>query len=407
MPQSRFCFGVFQMLRWVVMILGALPLLACGPAPAPQAAPEAAPPPAPIQVRVASYNASLYDNDAGGLIARLERGDEAARNIAAVIQHQRPDVLLLNEFDHDPDLRAAELFQRRYLEIPQAGQVPIRYDYRFSAPVNTGEPSGMDLDGDGRSDGPNDAFGYGTHPGQYGMLVLSRYPIDTAAVRSFQHLLWKDLPDARRPMNPDGTPYYSDAIWEHLRLSSKSHWDVPIRTALGTLHLLASHPTPPVFDGPEDRNGARNADEIALWTHYLDSPDAAWLCDDAGRCGGLPAAAHFVLAGDLNADPDDGDAAEGAIAALLTHPRVAADFVPRSQGAVETANRHGIERRGDVASHTGDFGPRTGTMRLDYVLPSRSLTVRDGGVFWPQQGERGADWCAASDHHMVWLDLGL
>jgi endonuclease/exonuclease/phosphatase family metal-dependent hydrolase len=121
----------------------------------------------------------------------------------------------------------------------------------------------------------------------------------------------------------------------------------------------------------------------------------------------LPAAAHFVLAGDLNADPDDGDAAEGAIAALLTHPRVAADFVPRSQGAVETAKRHGIERHGDVASHTGDFGPRTGTMRLDYVLPSRSLTVRDGGVFWPQQGERGADWCAASDHRMVWLDLGL
>ncbi len=387
----------------------ALVLAACGPASGPGApvspAPADAPPP-PVSVRFATWNTSLFDPVAGGLVARLERGDEAAKSIAALLQRQRPDVVLLNEFDYDAGQRAAELFQRRYLEVPQAGQAPIRYDYRYLAPVNTGEPSGLDLDNDGRTDGPNDAWGYGTHPGQYGMLVLSRFPIDALAVRSFRHFLWKDLPDARRPLHPDGTPWHADAIWAQLRLSSKSHWDVPIRTALGTVHFLVSHPTPPVFDGPEDRNGARNADEIALWNHYLSDPDAAWLCDDRGACGGLAADARFVLAGDLNADRDDGDGRREAIAALLDNPRVDAAFVPRSEGAGPAAAGYGFERRGDVSAHTGDFGPRSGTLRIDYLLPSKKgFSILAGGVFWPPEGAPEAEWTRVTDHHMVWLDL--
>ncbi|HRO87063.1 MAG TPA: endonuclease/exonuclease/phosphatase family protein [Chiayiivirga sp.] len=366
--------------------------------------PEDAPPP-PVSVRFATWNTSLFDPVAGGLVARLERGDEAAKSIAALLQRQRPDVVLLNEFDYDAAQRAAELFQRRYLEVPQAGQAPIRYDYRYLAPVNTGEPSGLDLDNDGRTDGPNDAWGYGTHPGQYGMLVLSRFPIDALAVRSFRHFLWKDLPAVRRPRNPDGTPWHADATWAQLRLSSKSHWDVPIRTALGTVHFLVSHPTPPVFDGPEDRNGARNADEIALWNHYLSDPDAAWLCDDRGACGGLAADARFVLAGDLNADRDDGDGRREAIAALLDNPRVDAAFVPRSEGAGPAAAGYGFERRGDVSAHTGDFGPRSGTLRIDYLLPSKDFSILAGGVFWPLEGAPEAEWTRVTDHHMVWLDL--
>ena len=35
-----------------------------------------------------------------------------------------------------------------------------------------------------------------------------------------------------------------------------------------TVHFLVSHPTPPVFDGPEDRNGPRNYDEIRFWADY-------------------------------------------------------------------------------------------------------------------------------------------
>lgn len=393
-----------QKLFWLAS--GLALLAACGQSTeeAPMSTTETLPP-QPISVRFATYNSSLYDEADGGLIARLEKGDEAARKIAAVIQLQRPDVLLINEFDYDSEQRAAELFQRQYLEVRHSGLAPVRYDYRYSAPVNTGEPSGLDLDHDGQTDSPNDAWGFGKHPGQYGLLVLSRFPIDAAAVRSFRKFLWKDLPKARRPMNPDGSPYHSDAVWQQLRLSSKSHWDIPIETALGKVHFLVSHPTPPVFDGPERRNLARNADEIALWTHYISESSAEWLCDDKGQCGGLPDAERFVLAGDLNADRLDGDGDHQAIAALLDAPRVDSSFIPHSYGAIEVAEAYGFERTGDVATHTGDFGPRTGTLRIDYVLPSQDLKILGGGVFWPRKDGAGYDWTLASDHHMVWLDL--
>ena len=73
---------------------------------------------------------------------------------------------------------------------------------------------------------------------------------------------------------------------------------------------------------------------------------------------------------------------------------------------IERAREYGFPRRGDVATHTGDFGPNTGTLRLDYVLPSKNLPVRGGGVFWPKKGEPGSELLDASDHHLVWLDIG-
>jgi endonuclease/exonuclease/phosphatase family metal-dependent hydrolase len=369
---------------------------------------------APMPLRVATYNTSLYDETAGGLVRRLEAGDEHARRVAAVLQRVRPDIVLLNEFDYDAAQRAADLFQRDYLETAQpGGGAPLRYAHRFLAPVNTGVPSGLDLDrngtvrGEGRERG-NDAWGYGLHPGQYGMLVLSRYPIDAAAARTFQRLRWSTLPGARAPVDPaTNAPWYASDVWSQLRLSSKSHWDVPVRTPQGVLHLLAAHPTPPVFDGPENRNGLRNFDEIGLWKRYLDGGNAAWLCDDRDRCGGLPAGAPFVIAGDYNADPVDGDGEPGAIAQLIDHPRVDGSVVPRSSGARERAAALGLPRRGDTAAHTGDFGPKTGTLRLDYVLPSRNLRVHDAGVFWPPADSPDAALAAVSDHRAVWIDVTL
>ena len=70
------------------------------------------------------------------------------------------------------------LLQERYLGVSQGGQEPLRYPYVFFEPVNTGVPSGMDLDADGASDGPGDAWGFGAYPGQYGMALLSVHPID-------------------------------------------------------------------------------------------------------------------------------------------------------------------------------------------------------------------------------------
>ncbi len=389
-----------------------LALAACSAAPHRDGAvPETA------SLRVATYNTSLYSDEAGGVIRELQGDSAHARKIAAVLQKVRPDLVLLNEFDFDEAHRAADVFQQRYLEVAQpGGGDPLHYPYRYLAPVNTGVPSGLDLDGNGTVGGTgrergNDAWGFGLHPGQYGMLVLSKFPIDEAQVRTFQLLRWSTLPGAVNPPDPvKGRPFYPDIIWSQLRLSSKSHWDVPVRTPTGTVHFLVSHPTPPVFDGPEDRNGHRNAAELHLWREYLATGDAPWLCDDQGRCGRLAADARFVIAGDLNNDPVDGDGHHDAILELLEHPRVMRMATPRSEGGEETALAYaakGLQRRGAPAHVTGDFGPRAGAMRLDYVLPSTGFALVGSGVYWPKKANPDAAIADGSDHHLVWVDLTL
>lgn len=366
-------------------------------------------------LRLATYNTSLYSDNAGGLVAELEGDSAHARKIAAVLQQVRPDLVLLNEFDFDEAHRAADLFQQRYLDVAQpGGGQPLHFAYRYLAPVNTGVQSGLDLDnngeigGEGRNRG-NDAWGYGLHPGQYGMLVLSRYPIDDAQVRSFQLLKWSTLPGAIRPIDPrTGTSFYNDHVWSQLRLSSKSHWDVPVRTPAGVVHALVSHPTPPVFDGPEKRNAARNHDELRLWQEYLSAGDTPWLCDDQGRCGGLAQDARFVILGDLNNDPIDGDGRHEAIVNLIENPRVLRHPTPASVGGEQTSLAYaarGIARKGAPFHATGDFGPKSGTMRLDYVLPSTGFEYVDSGVFWPAEGSAEAAIADGSDHHLVWVDV--
>ena len=385
---------------------------ACAQTPTKTAAmPESTPAP----LRIATYNTSLYSDETGGLIAELEGDSAHARKIAAVLQQVRPDLVLLNEFDYDDAHRAADLFQQRYLEVAQpGGGEPLHFAYRYLAPVNTGVQSGLDLDnngqigGDGRNRG-NDAWGYGLHPGQYGMLVLSRYPIDEAKVRSFQLLKWSTLPGALRPIDPrSGKSFYNDHVWSQLRLSSKSHWDVPVTTPNGVVHALVSHPTPPVFDGPEKRNAARNHDELRLWQEYLSAGDKPWLCDDKGTCGGLAQDARFVILGDLNNDPVDGDGRHEAIVELIENARVLRYPTPRSVGAEQTSRAYaekGIVRRGAPFHATGDFGPKSGTMRLDYVLPSVGFSYIGSGVFWPANESPEAKIADGSDHHLVWVDV--
>ena len=403
---------------WLLLALAALLLAACvrvavhGDAPVPTSMP------APTQgaLRIATYNASLNSDEAGGLMQRLQGEDDDARKVAAVLQQVRPDIVLINEFDYVADGSAADLFQRRWLERPQAsGGDALHYPYRYLAPVNTGVQSGLDLDNNGTVGGTgrdrgNDAWGYGLHSGQYGMLLLSRYPIDAAAARTFQLLKWSAMPDATRPRDPaTGAYFHSDAVWSQLRLSSKSHWDVPVRTPRGVLHVLASHPTPPAFDGPERRNVARNRDEIHFWNAYL-APEGHenWLCDDAGTCGGLAADARFVILGDLNNDPVDGSGDHSVITELLEHPRVLRMTTPRSDGAVEAAAAEGganAAHRGAATHDTGSFGPRVGNLRIDYVLPSVGQRVTGNGVFWPPSGSPQAAIVDGTDHRLVWVDV--
>jgi len=359
-------------------------------------------------VRFATFNASLYRDTAGKLLKDLEGGKHPAiRKVAEIIQQVRPDVLLVNEFDYDPSGEAAKLFREKYLEQPQNGQPPIEYKFAFSAESNTGIDSGFDLNRDGKTGTPDDGFGFGKHPGQYGMLVLSKYPIDPAAVRTFQKFLWKDLPGALLPIDPKTSkPWYDEQTTAAFRLSSKSHWDVPVAVGDKTIHFLVCHPTPPVFDGAEDRNGARNHDEIRFWAEYISGSESIY--DDAGNKGGLKQEDSFVIAGDLNADPNDGDSRDRPTVRLLEHPLVQ-DPQPKSAGGVEQAEKQGqmnAKHKGDPALDTGDFGDKNvGNLRIDYVLPSKNLKVLGSGIFWPAGDKPEFKLVDCSDHRLVWVDL--
>ncbi|MFD9192515.1 endonuclease/exonuclease/phosphatase family protein [Streptomyces phaeochromogenes] len=374
-------------------------------------------------VRFATFNASLNRGTQGALVTDLSTPDnQQARNVAETIQRVDPDVLLINEFDYDEDGAAVRLFLRNYLAVGQNGAKPVRFPYRFTAPVNTGVASGVDLDGkNGAVTTPGsdaygqDAFGYGWFPGQYGMAVLSKYPIDVRAARTFQRFLWKDMPGN---VMPEG--YYSAEATAILRLSSKSHWDLPVRLGHGsssTVHFLVSHPTPPTFDGAEDRNGRRNHDEIRLWADYIGGRRrASYLYDDRGVRGGLRAGARFVIAGDLNADPFDGDSYDNAVRQLLDHSAVRLPGVPpSSRGGVEASRLQGganASHVGDPAYDTADFGDSApGNLRVDHVIPSRGLVPAGNGVFWPTSGDPlyrlvgNGTVVPTSDHRMVWQDV--
>jgi predicted extracellular nuclease len=359
-------------------------------------------------LRFATFNISFNRANAGDLITDLSTPDNAqAQAVAETIQRARPDVLLLNEFDYDERGEAVRLFQRNYLRRGQNGARGIRYPHVYIAPSNTGIASGYDLDNDGAIGGPGDAQGFGFFPGQYGMVLLSRHPIDRKRVRTFQNFLWKDMPDSMLP-----TDWYDADEQAVLRLSSKSHWDIPVRVKGKTIHVLASHPTPPVFDGPEDRNGRRNHDEIRFWIDYI--AGEGYMVDDLGRAGGLSKRARFVIMGDLNADPNDGDSTGAPTAKLLASPRINGDVTPVSAGAAEAAIRQGganLTHLGGADFDTADFADGSpGNLRVDYVLPSRNLRLNGAGVFWPVSSDPlfglvGEYPFPSSDHRLVWIDL--
>jgi len=372
-------------------------------------------------VRFATFNASLNRGAEGALVSDLSApGNAQADAVAEIIQRANPDVLLINEFDYVAGGEALRLFQDNYLSVPHGDAAPVEYPYRYTAPVNTGVPSGFDLNNNGAVGGGDDAWGFGLFPGQYGMAVYSKLPIDEGAVRTFQNFRWVDMPGALLPDDPATdapADWYSPEELAQFPLSSKSHWDVPIRVSKNkTVHFLVSHPTPPTFDGPEDRNGTRNHDEIRFWSDYVTGGDAsAYITDDAGRAGGLKGGSLFVIAGDQNADPNDGDSTGGAIRQLLENPRINTSTVPTSAGAAEATELQGgvnLDHVGAPQQDTADFSEPPGNLRVDYVLPSRQIRVLGSGVFWPASDEplsalTGTYPFPSSDHRLVWIDADV
>jgi len=354
---------------------------------------------AEASIRIATFNANLNRKGAGVLIQDIAKQDAQILAVAEIILRVRPDILLVNEIDHDESGRAVDAF-RALLADGVAEQAGLSFQHRHIGPMNTGVPSGFDLNEDGKIMGARDAWGFGRFPGQYGMAVLSRFPI--GQVRDFHKVRLLDAPWAEAPVTANGKPYYSAEIWGVLRLSSKSHWDVPVRLPDGRdVHLLASHPTPPVFDGPEDRNGLRNAAEVRFWIDYIDG--ANWMTDTDAVAGGLPPKSSFVVLGDLNADPDKGDGDRSTVGALVRHPKLR-DAKATSPGAAAVGHST------DTADWPKKNGP--GNLRVDYVLPSVDLKVTGSGVFWPAPDDPLARLIGvkkgrqiSSDHRLVWVDI--
>jgi len=292
----------------------------------------------------------------------LSGKDAQVGAVIRVLARLDADVLALTSFDFDHNLTALSAF------ADQLGLAGVEYPYRFALRPNTGMATGLDLDHNGRTGEPRDAQGFGYFSGQDGMAVLSRLPINLGGVRDFSVYLWRDLPQA---LLPDDMTNAARAVQ---RLSTTGHWQVPLILPDATaLTLLFWHATPPVFDGPEDRNGRRNHDEAAFWLHLL-----------AGDLPFAPPASPFILLGDGNLDPDKGDGRTDAITALLTHPALQ-DPLP------------GLP--------TADYD-HPGPLRVDFLLPSAELRVTAAGVLRPGKApEDVALFAAASRHYPVWADL--
>ncbi|MBX7106862.1 MAG: endonuclease/exonuclease/phosphatase family protein [Gemmataceae bacterium] len=384
------------------------------------------PAPGSVVLRVATFNVEdLRTSD-------LKTGEQPRlKKLAEVIQRIRPNIIFLNEIAYDgegfPDTvsggrpgQNAAKFAELYLTVPQAPDVQGMKFTAFMAPVNTGISSGFDLDNDGKAIAEfppppassaagdpskqtaegraygNDCWGFGTFPGQYGMALLvdERLEILNEHIRTFRLMPWNYLPNAMLPKSPDGKAWFDDEELKYMRLSSKSHWDIPVRLPnKSVLHVLCSHPSPPAFDGPEKRNATRNHDEIRFWSDYIDNSGA--LVDDASQPGGLWEGSMFVIVGDLNADPDEGASIGNPIGLLLNNSKINASVMPIAD----------VPMLGLDPDDTSSF-----KMRVDYLLPSRAIAVTKAGVWRRAPGSAaGAEASGKfpSDHFPVWADLAV
>lgn len=339
-------------------------------------------------MRVATFAAPLSRDGPGLLLRDIEKGDDPGiAAITAIIARTAPDILVLTDFDFDAGQAALTAFTS-VLSVQG-----IDYPYRFSALPNAGMATGLDMDGNGRLGEARDGQGYGRFAGQGGLAVLSRWPIGD--VTDLSTLLWRELPGATLPV-VDGQPFPSEAVRSVQRLSSTAHWIVPVNAPGGPLSLLVWSATPPVFDGPEDLNGLRNRDELRLWQAVLD-----------GQIADATVSGPFILTGNANLDPADGDGFTDAMRKLLADPRLQ-DPQPRSAGGLAAADPG---QTGDPALDTADWPDGApGNLRVSYVLPSSRWEVREAGVFWPAADDLdaaliGADGLLAGAHKLVWVNL--
>ena len=267
-------------------------------------------------LRLATYDAGLSAKGPGLLLRDIaSAGSPRLMATLALLTQVSPDILLLGGFDYDYHLTALSGLRDR---LQARG---LDYPFVFAKRPNAGMATHLDLDGDGRKRGARDAQGFGQFAGAGGLAILSKFLIVSDQAHDFSAVLWADLPGSLikgLDLSPE--------IVKVQRLSSTGHWTVPVKLAGGSvLTLLVFAATPPFFDGPEDRNGRHNHDEIRFWQLCLD-----------GHFG-PPPLGDFVLMGKANLDPLDGQGRHNAVRKLLADPRLQ-DPTPRSAYARDAAN---------------------------------------------------------------------
>lgn len=295
------------------------------------------------------------------LLRDILRGTEEVSHVVETIVSHAPDIIVLQSIDYDAQGAAvgalSDLISSGGLDLP----------YIFVPVTNTGMPTGIDIDGDGRSNAPRDAQGYGRFPGQASIAILSRYPISKDDVLNFSDVLWRDAAS-----ETDLTSLIPEEAISLQRLASVSLAAIPIVYPNGRIWILSHHATPPVFDGPEDRNGYRNADENRFWLEQL----AEGFINEP-----------YVLAAQMNVDPQRGEGHHDVIDEVLSSPY----FVDPMQNWPAQDN-HSVTYK--------ISGP--GKLRASYVLPSPELRLVEAGM----SEDLAADE-THSRHRLVWIDVEI
>lgn len=340
----------------------------------------------PDPIRIAFYRSGLTRSGPGLLLRDILDRDPQVLTEADLLARAQADVVVLAGVDFDEQSLALTAF----LDLPALEQSGFQHIY--SALPNRGRPSGLDLDGDGRSGTARDALSFAEFSGKKGMAVLSKYPVRVAADGHFTEVLWRDVPGARPP-----EVYFDRAfaagVASVLPLSSTVHWNLVVDLpGFCPLRLFSHHASTPAFDTAQDENGRRNADENQLWFWYLD-----------GEFGAAPPKDCFLIAADFNLDPFDGEGNRALMRRLLRYPRIQdprpvdpTDLLSGQPGREDQSGPSDM----DTADWSEENGP--GNLRVDYVLPSADFRVLASGLIWPDDAKETAN---SGRHALVWVDL--
>ena len=360
------------------------------------------------RIRLGQFNLREMSTD-----KLVDPADEQANAAAEILARFAPDIVSVNELQFDLqdtptpgmpgaspatargsfDVEGADNARRLAERIAAAGGADI-YPHTLLFFGN----SGLWWEGDTLGEDWYLLRGWGEFRGRFNTAVLSRFPILVDQVRVITELAWQDVPGnciAQMESEigigvPAGFPLFEKAL--HI---------VPIQIGDQVLDLILHHPVTPAFD---PINPYRNHDELLALRLLLDGelPGEAPLSADA----------KFVILGDLNADPDDGDGIPGSIQQILDHPSVVSSF-PAGSGTAGHNGQHNsyLSGCGRDDGSTVDDPTVKFQLQLDYILPSTTVgEPLESLLFFPDYQTAREDFdlaCRASDHRFLYSDLAI